>query len=106
MSVSATIHVLLRQKVAGVDGCFGSKPNLRPAFKAWNGKLRWKEGHPLHLTAVVVSSSDAKGVAMLSNHSFWLPYMPLCAARRLPELMVVFAPSQIRGPILRHGMPS
>ena len=31
--------------------------------------LGWKEGQPLQLTAVVASSSNAKGVAMLLLHS-------------------------------------
>ena len=71
----AAIHAIVRQEVAGVDGRFGSKPNLRTAFEAWNGKLRWKGGHPLQLTAAVVSSSNAKGVGMLLHQSFCLQHM-------------------------------
>ena len=52
--------------------------------------LRWKEGQPLPPTAVVVSSRDAKDVAMLSNHNFQLPWMLFCTRRSL-ELVAVLA---------------
>ena len=88
------MEVILRQEVSGADGHFGSKPNLRPYLRGSSAVLRWKEGQKLPPTAVVVSSRDAKDVAMLSHHSFQLLHLSL-GARRCLELMAILDPSQI-----------
>ena len=85
---------MVGQEVAGVSGRFDFKPNLRPNLEAWNAVLRWKGGQPLPPTAVVVSSSDAKDVAMLLHHRFQLPSMSWWG-RRSQESVAVLTSSQI-----------
>ena len=101
---AAAMDVILRQEVAGVGGRFGSKPNPRPYFPASSVVLRWKEGQPLPPTAVVVSSRDAKDVAMLSHHSFQLPWMLFCA-RRSHQLVAILVQIQIQGPTSEAQVP-
>ena len=45
--------------------------------------LRWKEGHPLQSTAVVVFSINTKGVGVLLHHPFCLQHVSLSARRSL-----------------------
>ena len=66
------------------------KLNLRPIISDLNAVLRLREGHPLQPTTVIVSSCNAKDVAMLLYQSLCLQHVSFCARRSL-VLMAVLA---------------